>query len=573
MSRVLSIEIGMDKTKVCEASINRRQPKIYKSFAFNTPNNAVEDGYIRDKAALEAVLKKELKKAGIRTKDVVYTVTSTKIVTREVEIPPVKKDKIQQVVQANAQEYFPVDIGEYTISYSVLEKLTEGEEKGWKLLALAVPDNLVKNYYSFSESLGFKVKNIDYMGNSALQILKLQETGTINLSVMLNEETTMIYIIDHGVLSLLRTIPYGSISIIEEVLSRKIFEAENEYQALEKLCSEELILPKIGMRWEQPATSDAAEDEAAATLAPEGAALFAARRDVTDSVDYLVGNLTRMIDFFHTRKEGKQIEQILLVGQGSKIKGLETLIENETGVTTSRIDRPEGVNFGKTGSEDGSDDYISCVGALLDPVKIRSKEELAKKNRKDTLGGAKFILGLSAIAAVVLTGSSMFALNQEKDREKALDEMIATLAPVEEIYEEKARVQKEYNEYTTAYTMTETETEKLSELFAELEYQLPTTVVVNTFAVDGEQLSMTMQAKNKLSVAKLMMNLKEIELLSDISLPAVAKGEDAMGGEVWSYSITCRFAAFEEAAEETPAPEALAPEEAEAQTEEGGSAE
>lgn len=555
MGKVLSIEIGMYSTKVCEASMGLT-PKIYNCFTFDTPDNAVEDGYIRDKTALEMALRSELTKAGIKTKDVVYTVTSTKIANREVVIPPVKKEKIQQVIEANAQDYFPIDMLEYTISYSILKKVTSGEEKGWKIMVLAVPDNLIKNYYSFSESMGFRVKNIDYMGNSVFQVFKRQKAAGATLSLMLNEQTTMIYVIDNGVLSLQRTIPYGMLVVAEEVMNRPVFEAETEREAARKLGTEEILFPRLGWQGEE---NEGAE-EAAAALEIPGEELFASRRGVTDSVDYLIGNLIRVMDFYHTRKEGKAIEQILIAGVGAKIKGIPELISNETHLKVDKVERPTGINFTKASLAEQIDftSFISCLGALTEPIKLESKEQIVKKNRKSVLSGARVILELSAVLSLVLIGISTFQLRQEKATERQLTKAIDDMSSIRELYEESSRVEKEHDQYTEAYQLTETETEKLSELFMELEQELPKNSVVDYLSLDKEQISLTLRSPSKLSTARLMMNLREIELLSDVSLPSVTKIVDEQGKESWNYAVTARFALAK-----TIEDEALAEEEAE----------
>ena len=106
---------------------------------------------ILDKETLVAEMKNHLAKEKITTKDVIFTVSSTKIANREVVIPLVPENKIRAVIDANATEYFPLDISEYTISYSILDKINTKDEKKLKLLLLAAPNNLIKNIYNFKE--------------------------------------------------------------------------------------------------------------------------------------------------------------------------------------------------------------------------------------------------------------------------------------------------------------------------------------------------------------------------------------------------------------------------------------
>ena len=47
MASVVSIEIGNTVTKVCEIEVKKKNPRIFKSFEFETPDETVEDGYIK----------------------------------------------------------------------------------------------------------------------------------------------------------------------------------------------------------------------------------------------------------------------------------------------------------------------------------------------------------------------------------------------------------------------------------------------------------------------------------------------------------------------------------------------
>lgn len=46
---------------------------------------------------------------------------SSRIASREVRIPFVKKNRIQSIIQENATDYFPIDISGYVLSYSMID--------------------------------------------------------------------------------------------------------------------------------------------------------------------------------------------------------------------------------------------------------------------------------------------------------------------------------------------------------------------------------------------------------------------------------------------------------------------
>ena len=152
VKRVVSIEAGVWWTKVALADYRKKNPPVHKAFAFRTPEHAVEDGYIRDKEAFASALKAELSRHDIHEKEVVFTLSSSKVVTREVMIPFVKDNKIMGIIEAQIRDYFPMDVSNYTISYSKMDVEEEDGKKMLKLLLVAIPDNLLNNYLTISET-------------------------------------------------------------------------------------------------------------------------------------------------------------------------------------------------------------------------------------------------------------------------------------------------------------------------------------------------------------------------------------------------------------------------------------
>ncbi|MCD7708709.1 MAG: pilus assembly protein PilM, partial [Clostridiales bacterium] len=141
IKRIISIEAGVWWTKVAVADYRKKKDMhVYQAFMFKTPEHAIEDGYIRDKEEFGRALRDELNKRRIEEKDVIFTLSSSKVVTREVTIPFVKDDKIEGIINAQVRDYFPMDVSNYTISHSKMDVYEEDGKKQIKLLLIAIPD-------------------------------------------------------------------------------------------------------------------------------------------------------------------------------------------------------------------------------------------------------------------------------------------------------------------------------------------------------------------------------------------------------------------------------------------------
>ena len=144
--KVISIETGIWWTKVAVVDVNRKSQQMYDAFSFRTPENAIEDGYIRDKEGFANCLKEELAKRQIIEKNVIFSINSSKVITREVCIPAVKDKLIGEIVETHAKEYFPMDVSNYTFSYQKMDVIVNEAGNQIKLLLMAIPDNLLSNY-------------------------------------------------------------------------------------------------------------------------------------------------------------------------------------------------------------------------------------------------------------------------------------------------------------------------------------------------------------------------------------------------------------------------------------------
>ena len=119
-AKAITIEIGYSLTKICEVDYKAKTHKIYKSFTVSNGAEVINDGALTASPEYVEVLRRALATNHVKAKQVVFTITSSKIASREVTIPYVKENRIADVVNANATDYFPVDLSKYQLAYTIL---------------------------------------------------------------------------------------------------------------------------------------------------------------------------------------------------------------------------------------------------------------------------------------------------------------------------------------------------------------------------------------------------------------------------------------------------------------------
>ena len=112
--KVIVVRIGTNEVQIVHMEHTANYPTVYGCVRFPTPENAVKDGMIIEVTELATCIRKACADKGIRTKDVIFTVASGKIASRETSVPIAKKKmKIQPLVMAKVSDLFPIDVEKY----------------------------------------------------------------------------------------------------------------------------------------------------------------------------------------------------------------------------------------------------------------------------------------------------------------------------------------------------------------------------------------------------------------------------------------------------------------------------
>lgn len=557
--KVLSVEVGMQQTRICEMDYVKNNPKVYSCITFDTPEGTVEDGFINDVGKFAQTMRDALDRARITTKDVVFSVASTKIANREVTIPLVKDNKIMQVITASASEYFPVDISDYALSYTVQQRINTKTEKQLVLMLLAAPNNLIRGYYSLARDMRLHVEAIDYTGNSLYQIIRKQVRKGVNMSLQINEQTTLINIIEDDKLILQRIIPYGTTAIIDTVKEHTVFGADSDKTAMELLRREKMLnmhFNEGGSSVNTTGLESMSDSYGKAMLESKG------REEITESLSYLVNNFTRVLDYYNSRNSDKRIKEVILAGPGSSIRGIEELLRNEIGIDMRKLTSMYGVTFTRKANirDFEQADYITCVGAILAPVGFTVKDVSTVAVRDGS--STPYAVGLAFVillAAGGCAGTYFWAQSVQSEQDN-LNSQISIYEQVEQLYADRDAKILQSAAVEELYDMTNTCNDHYNELVEELEAHLPAKAVINTISLSDDSISFSVTINDELlSVPKLIMELNQIKMLRDVYVDAVASEGDKKGNSTQTLSVNCLYR-----------PEAFEEEEAETETDETG---
>ena len=532
MAKILSIEAEASQIRVAEVEVRGKKGRIYNCFCIPAPQGAVEDGQIRDTKTLGENLKAELSQRKIKTKKVYFVTGSTRIASREVRIPFVKANRIQSIVEANATDYFPIDVSKYVLSYSVIDvesqRLEDGKEetKQYYLMVYAAPKAISAAYSEFAENAGLTMTGITYTGDSIYHSVKDEYAKGTHILVKVEYTGTSITVIRDGELTLQRNINYGVDSAAETVRAFPEFgDRLDANEALDVLCSRKCINPFLDMESFDEEISD------------EDRKLETARAEVTESLRYLIGNISRIMDYYISRHTDTNFDSIVCCGLGAQIKGLMQLLTNELGQQVDVLQ--EFKNFALPASGDTQE--VCLYAAVLSPgtsgVNLMDKVNRKKKEKKETLSGAIIICVVGTVAGVVLTAAGYANRIYQQHEQERLNQRISEESSIEEIYSAYTNAKAQYDNYQNMYQYTNTPNEGLKTFIEELEEKMPSDITVENFSSTGTQVSFSMRVGSKSAAANTIMQLRTFESLSTVTTTGIDEAED---GTV-SLSVLCTY--------------------------------
>lgn len=532
MAKILSIEVEASQVRVAEVEVRGKKGRIYNCFCIPAPQGAVEDGQIRDTKTLGENLKAELSQRKIKTKKVYFVTGSTRIASREVRIPFVKANRIQSIVEANATDYFPIDVSKYVLSYSVIDvesqRLEDGKEetKQYHLMVYAAPKAISAAYSEFAENAGLTMTGITYTGDSIYHSVKDEYAKGTHILVKVEYTGTSITVIRDGELTLQRNINYGVDSAAETVRAFPEFgDRLDANEALDVLCSRKCINPFLDMESFDEEISD------------EDRKLETARAEVTESLRYLIGNISRIMDYYISRHTDTNFDSIVCCGLGAQVKGLMQLLTNELGQQVDVLQ--EFKNFALPA---GGDAQEACLyAAVLSPgtsgVNLMDKVNRKKNEKKETLSGAIIICVVGTVAGVVLTAAGYANRIYQQHEQERLNQRISEESSIEEIYSAYTNAKAQYDNYQNMYQYTNTPNEGLKTFIEELEEKMPSDITVENFSSTGTQVSFSMRVGSKSAAANTIMQLRTFESLSTVTTTGIDEAED---GTV-SLSVLCTY--------------------------------
>ena len=497
MAKVLSIEVGFSTTKIVEMDYQKKKPKVYRCVDTKTPEGAVRDGYL-DPVKMEALkeqIRDALKEKKIRTKRVLFTVFSTKIISREITISAVKEHQIGAFIESNINEYFPIELTDYKIAHFVIQTYRDGDNAGkHRVMVMAAEKSLIQGYEQLAQMLGLYIADIDYIGNSVIQATKLNAGSDSIMTVKIEEENALVTILQQGMMMMQRTVNYQVGHMDDDVLPTR----------------EEII-------------------------------------------DILTGTVTRLIDFYAANNEENRIAQIYIIGDGSREWSITDVMTEQTGIPSRFLENVRATTITKRADNNMINVYAAAIGAGVSSVGFDAEKE---KERHETnyVSACVLVILLFIVLIGAMLSMALVPYNTALTEQYSLQRQKEMLEPARLVHDQYLGLKDFIDQVRYGNKLTEHFNDGIISFFEELEVNLPTDVELTDFSSDDEQCVMTIRVGDKETAAGIIKMLREFESLESVTVESLIEEvtedtlegimvQTAQGNEVKTvnFTVTCTY--------------------------------
>lgn len=521
--RIITIEIGTRITKVCETDY-KGSGAIYQYFAFETPEDMVENQMVHENEQFVNTLEELLRRHNIRTRKVVFIISTIGIGTKEEIIPNMKEAKMREYIKTNLGSFFPVDPKECHVAFRVNGVTKEGKNR---VQLFAVNNNIVYSYETLALSCKLNMQDIEFAENGvALSLRGTFPKGNV-VNVNVEDTYSAITIVRDGEIALQRSIAYGIDDAVRSLQEGEFFGKGLSYQeTLQRMSQSAGIFSGFQEIYEKQSEQ------------PE-------RAEATEGLRYVISNVSRILEYYQSQNQGVAFDRLILSGLGVQCKGFLELLKTETGYQFSLIPVELIDKVAKNLDEQiRSIAFSSVVSAAQTKGLVQKKQgfDLEKMLREpgDNSTARKFFAGCVVLAAllVVIPVVRRVVLN---GKQASLESSIASMQEAKVVNDEYQKTKTNYEELLQMSEGTKTSNDGLLPLLQEMEEGLPSDVSVQEMSASQESVTIYFSAPSKKVAAKTIQTFRSfdsVERVSVAALEAIVDGEEVLQYE---FTLVCYY--------------------------------
>ena len=292
-TRIVGLDIGTSAIRAVELTIVEGDRPVLEAFGqVGLRPGTVVDGEVRDRTRVVEALDRLWHEGGFSEKRVNLGVAGLRAITREVDMPPLPPDELDDAVRFQADQVIPFPLERTSISAKVIAQYTDADGAPQiRVLVAAAHRDMIDGVVDAVQAAGLEPVGID-LDTAALAraLYDPSFSGGPEAIVSVGAGLTMVVVHQAGLLQFVRTIDLGGDSVTKSIASALDLPATDA----------EAVKRNLG----EPGLHDTRAESAA-----------------SGAVEELVGEVHNSIRFFSSLPGRMVPTRVLVTGGGARTAG------------------------------------------------------------------------------------------------------------------------------------------------------------------------------------------------------------------------------------------------------------
>lgn len=517
MKQQLCFDIGSHDIKIL---VYRKQKKALEFLQFHRlriPTGAIQDGRIVEPLKFERTIREFLNSHGIKAKKVILSFLSSQIIIRPGDFPWVEPSQIQNLVELNGEEYLPFSIENHTLSYYILEEtMKETDHKKLKLLLIAAPISLIKEYKDCMRSIDLEIECIGCSEISLVEFVKKQVISQNHMVFDLGYNHTTVLAVIKDKLSFVHTSFVGIESLIEAYNDFSIKEVENKRQ----------IAAEIFYKILQPAPS------------------IKFTQYFAEALHEFKEMIIRYIRYFESLSLGEDIKKIYITGEGAGIEKIleffQTILEPSCMMLPMDPALYSKVPMGNIHS------FTASMGSIYSNYNVMT-DSIGKNIREKKMKyRAVVFVPLSLVLSIILFVLPYYHINRLESKKETLENQITAanqkgiLKVIDEYEIMKKRLQ--LKEKVLHYAEQNEHADSLAKVLDIFDQYMHEQVTQISMITNNRAVIIEGRVDDKLVIENLINQLKKISDFKEVSVESIANIKtEQKERPLFQFTLNCKL--------------------------------
>lgn len=310
--QLIGLDITTSSIKLIELSWSGKQFRVESYAAEPTPANSMNEKNIADAEAVGEAIRRAVKKAGARSKDVAIAISGDAAITKVIQMPRnLRAGDLEGQVETQADQYIPFPMDEVSYDFEVLGPSEKDPESNDVLLVATRTENVEQR------------QNAVRAGGLTAKIVDVEAFALENACRLMTHQMP-----DGGLDRTIAVVDFGASSTTFSVLrSLKVVYTRDFPFGGQQLTEE--IMRTYGLSMEE-----------AGRAKKEGGLPGNYQTEVLDPfIDDMTQQVSRSLQFYLASGSGReQPEKILVCGGCANIAGVADVIASRVGIAAERGD-------------------------------------------------------------------------------------------------------------------------------------------------------------------------------------------------------------------------------------------